>query len=83
MLTRFDHAHKEPVKDARMFGNGFIESFAALHVRSHIADDVPKVALAFRIALLVKSGQSFHECDAGLDHRRKLAREQNQVGLLN
>jgi hypothetical protein len=52
-------------------------------VRSHIADDMPKVALAFRIALLVKSGQSFHECNAGLDHGRKLACKQNQVSLLN
>ena len=45
-----------------MFGDRFVESFATLDSRSHIADDVAEIALAFvgRIAP-VKGGQRLDE----------------------
>ena len=57
----FDHAHKESVEDAGMFADRLVESFAALHARRDIADDMTQIALPFRIGLLVESCQSLDQ----------------------
>ena len=66
-----------------MFRDRFVESFAALHARGDIADDVAQIALPFRVALLVERGQRLDERDAGLDHGRELAGEENEIGFLD
>src|SRR2546430_11525241 len=83
MLTGLNHADEEPVKHSRMLGDRFIESLAALDASSNIAYDMAEIALALRIALLVKSGQSLHERNTGLDHGGELAGEQHHISLLN
>ena len=42
-----------------------------------------QAALAFRVALIVKGGQTLNERNAGLNHGRKLAGEENEIGLFN
>ena len=56
MFAGLDHAHEEPIENARMFRDGFVKSLAALHARGHVADDVAQALLPFRVALIVKRG---------------------------
>ena len=83
MLARFDHADIEPVENARMFRDRFVESFAALHAGGDVADDVAQIALPFRVALFVERGQRLDQRNAGFDHGRELPGEENQVGFFD
>ena len=82
-LTCFDHADKQAIKNARMFGDRFVKSFATLHACDHIADHVPQILLSFRIALFVKRGQRLHERNASFDHGRKLPGEKDEIGFFD
>ena len=66
-----------------MFRDRFVEGFAALHARGHVADDVAQVALAFRVALVVERGHGLHQRNTGFDHGRKLPGKENEVGFLD
>ena len=81
MLARFDHADKEPIENAGMFGERFMECFATLHPRCDIADNGPQRCLPSRISLFVQSGQSLHQRNTRLDHGRKLPGKENKIGL--
>src|SRR5437868_4819244 len=66
-----------------MLGDRFMEGFTALHSHGDVADNSPQIALPFRIRLLVESGQSLNQRDAGLDHGGELSRKQNHVGFFD
>jgi hypothetical protein len=83
VLAGFHHADEEPIKHTRMFGNRFVESFAALHTGGDVADDVAQAFLTLGIALVVKGGQRLDQRDARLDHRRELAGEEDKVGFFD
>ena len=82
-FTRFHHADKQPVENARMFRDRFMESFAALNARGHVADDVAQDFCRLGIALLVERGQRLDERNAGVDHRGQLPGEKHQIGLFD
>jgi len=81
MLARFHHADKKPIENQGMFGERFMKRFATLYSRGDIADDGSQPSLSFRIRLLVQSGQGLNKRNTRLDHRRKLAGEENEVGF--
>src|SRR5207253_9080017 len=83
MLARFNHADKKPIKYARMLGNRLIKCIAALNPGRDVTNDKAQIALAFRIALFVKSGQRLHERDTGFDHGGQLAGEEDDIGLFD
>ena len=66
-----------------MFRDRFVESFAALDARGHVADDVAQILLPLRIALFVERGQRLDERNTGLDHGRELPGKENEIGFFD
>ena len=71
-LARLDHRDEEPVEDLRMPRQRLREHQPRLDVRPYLGDRLRQVLV---VRLLLERDERADDADAGLDHRRQLARE--------
>ena len=71
-LASLDHRDVEAVEGVRMARHRLREEHSALDVRAHLADDGGERLV---VGLLLEDDERRDDAQAGVDHRRELARE--------